>query len=267
MQISKPLTFYIPDTRKVVRSNYGLGNLKIGPDVFTYSRLPGRPRKQALGLVDSRPIQDIAADDPTWGVADHWPGTCPGSTPECERICYAARVTEEMGDVASMWLRNTMTDAVPPIPEEAKILRFHVSGDFNSVTYVSNWITRISARPDVQVWGYTRSWRVPELLQHLENLRALPNVQLFASMDKSTPEMPPDGWRRAWIDGDPRAGEVYKILAHTDKAAMFKHFEVQDTGDHVKTLICPEETFAAKDCQECGFCFAGPRNDVTFLEH
>lgn len=48
-QITKPLTVYIPDTRGVVLSRYGLGNLKIGPGVHTYSRLPGSPDDLALG--------------------------------------------------------------------------------------------------------------------------------------------------------------------------------------------------------------------------
>lgn len=266
-QITKPLTFYIPDTRGVVQSQYGQGNLKIGLEAFTYSRLPGRPRKMALGTQDSKPISSMEPDDENWGVYSHWPGTCPGSTPECERICYASRPVAELGPVSSMWLRNTMTDEVPPIPEEAKYLRLHVSGDFNSIGYISNWITRISARPEVHVWGYTRSWRVPTLLPHLENLRALPNVQLFASMDKSTPELPPYGWRRAWIDGDPRGGEVHRVLAHTDKAGLFRYFELQSTMDGVKSLICPEETKAVANCIDCGFCVTGQRNDVIFLEH
>ena len=254
MQIAKPLVVYLPDTRGVVLSRYGLGNLKIGPTVYTYSRLPGHPTHPTLG---SR-----------MGNGDFWLrfGTCPGATPECERICYAAWPVAEAGPVARIWTNNAIS-GVPTIPDDAKLLRLHVGGDFDSVVYIKNWIARLAERPDVACWGYTRSWRVPGLLPALEELRALPNVQLFASMDKSHTDEPPAGWRRAWTDGDPRGGNPYAIHAHSEKAEMFRHFETQHTGSGVKTLICPEETKAVKNCEECGFCFAGPRNDVTFLVH
>lgn len=266
MQIDKPLVYYIPDTRGVVQSRYGLGNLKIGPNVHSYSRLPGRPSKTALGMMASEPVTYQEPTDTQAYLYDKtrhlWPGTCPGSTPECESICYAARPVEERGPVASMWQKNTITDDVPPIPEEAKLLRLHVSGDFDSVTYISNWITRLSDRPDVRCWVYTRSWRAPELLPHLENLRALPNVQMFASMDQSTPELPPTGWRRAWIDGDKRAGQVIGIAAHN---AIADH-NIR-TVDGTMSLICPEETGRQPNCETCGYCQDGKSKDVTFLRH
>ncbi len=266
--ISKPLVVYIPDTRGVVQSNFGRGNLKIGPDVFTYSRLPGRPGRPALGSGGSSPIErDFKSDQFNNVRGLSQPGTCPGSTPECESICYASRPVKEAGPVEAMWRRNTATSKVPAIPEEAEIVRAHVSGDFDSVEYINNWIVRLEERPDVIFWAYTRSWRVPELLPALERLRALPNVQLFASMDVSTPNLPPDGWRRAWIDGDPRAGDVISVAAHTELAETIEGFELLKTEDGVKNLICPEETKAVENCQECGFCFRGQRNDVVFLKH
>ena len=269
---SAHLTFYLPDTRGVVVSRFGRGNLKIGPTVFTYSRLPGRPGRWALGHVDSAPVAQAKPSSPLLFAREDR-GTCPGSTPECERICYARRPVQENGAVAAMWRENSLRSDVPEIPEDCRLLRIHVSGDFDTVEYVENWITRIQEHatkisPDVvHVWAYTRSWRVPELLPALERLRALPQVQLFASMDKGTPDLPPAGWRRAWIDGDERAGTVHRVLAHTDVALAFKSFELQQTGDDVKALICPEETKAVKDCESCGFCVSGLRNDVIFLEH
>lgn len=255
---SAVLTVFLPDTRGVVLSRFGRGNLKLGPAVYTYSRLPGQPGRWALGHVDSTP-------------ADY--GTCPGSTPECERICYARRPVQENGIIATMWRENSLRSDIPPIPEDCRLLRIHVSGDFDTVDYIENWVNRIQEHasiisPDVlHVWAYTRSWRVPELLPALERLRALPQVQLFASMDKDTPILPPEGWRRAWIDGDDRAGSVHKILAHTEVAEAFHAFKLQKTGDDIKALICPEETKAVKDCESCGFCVSGMRNDVIFLEH
>ncbi len=237
MKLTEGTVVYLPDMRDVTVSRYGKGNVKIGPDVFTYSRIAGR--YELLG-------------------------TCPGSTPECEEICYAKRIR---GDVKAKYYENSYSE-VPPIPEEARLLRIHVSGDFDSPLYIGNWFERLRVRADVTAWAYTRSWRVPSLLSSLEHLRSLPNVQLFASMDVSAEDMPPPGWRIAWIDGDPRAGRVHGTAAHeVPSVRRFAEFELQYTASNTKALICPEETKSVKDCQECGFCFDGKRNDVIFLRH
>lgn len=238
MKLSGIIPIYLQDTRGVELSRYMKGNTKLGEGVYTYSRLPGN---------------------------DEF-GTCPGSSEECEAICYAKRID---GVVKAMYAQNSYTDDVPEIPSDAKLLRLHVSGDFNSHDYVINWITRMVGRPDVTMWTYTRSWRVPTLLPALEALRGLPNVQMFASMDQSITEEPPKGWRRAWIDGDARQGETHTTLpAHTDGARLyFTDWQLQQTQDGTKALICPEETKAVSDCAACGFCWKGQQNDVVFLKH
>lgn len=252
--ITKPLTVYIPDTRGVVLSRYGKGNLKIGPGVYTYSRLPGLPGRAALG---SGYVDDFVAN------RDKMTGTCPGATPECLEICYAARPVAENGAVKEMWRINTMYDDVPEIPEDATTLRLHVSGDFDTIRYIEGWIARLSARPDVTCWVYTKSWRVPELLPALEVLRALPNVQMFASMDKSSPWTPPSSWRRAWIDGDIRGGTPQMVRAHMEDPVTHN----LTTFDGTKSYVCPEETKRAENCEACRYCFDGRQGDVTFLEH
>lgn len=243
------LTVYIPDTRGVTISRFGVGNLKIGLGVHTYSRLPGEPRFAALG-----------------GQAHTTPvGTCPGATTECQSICYAARPVTERGAVYQMWVRNSTADDIPTeLPPGCTLLRLHVSGDFTSVAYILNWRDLLDRNPQVTTWAYTRSWRVPELLPALEQLRGLPNVQLFASMDSSTVEMPPVGWRRAWIDGDERADTAY----YAQQEPHFRRTEHNHlTSDRTPTLVCPEETKRKANCEECRYCFDGKRNDVTFLKH
>jgi hypothetical protein len=234
-QLKTGITVYLPDTRAVEISRFGSGNLKLGFGVFTYSRLAGHPAF-------------------TEG------GTCPGATTECEAICYAKRIG---GPVKQNYLRNLASD-VPPIPEDCTILRIHVSGDFDSNQYIYNWTTRLLERPDVTCWAYTRSWRVPSLLADLEDLRALPNVQLFASMDGSHTDVPPTGWRRAWIDGDIRAGVQSGTHAHHSDPEIVRNSR---TFDGTMSLVCPEETKHKANCLECGYCFEGKKNDVTFLRH
>ena len=246
-QLKKGLSVYLPDTRGVEISRYGMGNLKIGMGVFTYSRLAGNPAGRPSG---------IGLDTPT----SRFGGTCPGSSQECEEICYAKRIG---GPVRDIYAINSEVDDVPPIPEECQVLRLHISGDFDTTAYIDNWINRLTERPDVMCWAYTKSWRVPALLPALERLRALPNVQLFASMDRTMPDVPPSGWRRAWIDGDERAGDVQGVVAHADIPVGRN----QRAFDGVLSLVCPEETKHKANCVDCGYCFKGKKNDVTFLRH
>lgn len=259
MTSAQPLTVYLPDTRGVELARYGIGNSKIGFGVYTFSRLAGRT------------------------------ATCPGSTDECEAVCYAKRITGVVQDVyAKNW-----GDDVPEIPKECQVLRIHVSGDFDSVGYIKNWITRIKERPEVIVWAYTRSWRLDMLLPALEELRALPNMQLFASIDPSTKEMPPAGWRRAWIwreqphviktktwpverrlswrgKGTNKLaffGKVTDVISQSSAKTFIGPMRNMVALDRTPAFVCPEETGHKANCMECGYCFEGQKHDVVFLEH
>jgi hypothetical protein len=253
----KKLIVYIPDTRGVTVSRYGAGNMKIGPNVFTYSRLPGSPTNVALGY-------DSELDEEG---RKNLRGTCPGASDECQSICYACRPVAEGGAVMRMWEINSIYPDVPPIPDECKLLRAHISGDFDAVRYIESWIQRLTERPDVTFWAYTRSWRVPELLPALERLRALPNVQLFASMDKSITVLPPKGWRRAWIEGDDRVQPVARNPRLQWIDTVESQWQADITGVPELSFTCPEETGHKPNCEACRYCFDGKRNDVTFLKH
>jgi hypothetical protein len=270
----KQLTVYLPDTRGVTISRFGIGNLKIGLGVFTYSRLPGDPKRYALGLVSDAGekkggLPHDCGDD--GGSALN--GTCPGATKECQSICYAARPVTEAGPVAEMWARNSSTEDVPmELPPDAKLVRLHISGDFSSRGYIDGWFALFASRPDVRMWAYTRSWRVPELLPALDRLRSLPNVQVFASVDKTTDDKEitsitnayiRDGrepWRLAWIDGDYRGNRTY------DSGGAWRETMFGGDGGG-RTLVCPEEAGTKANCLECKYCFDGRRFDVTFLKH
>lgn len=268
----KFLTVYQPDTRGTVQSRYGRGNLKIGMEgVYTYSRLPGAPGKHALGI---EPWGDLVKDPRALAPVTAMQGTCPGATEECQAICYAARPVEQAVGYESMfpfvmWQHNSTREDVPPIPDDCKILRIHVSGDFTSIDYIAAWYNRLKERPDVRAFAYTRSWRVPELLAALEALRTLPNLQLFASMDKSTTELPPEGWRRAWIADDLRlSGDPHEDGSFNDRNQLvWASADDRWTDPIGRSFVCPEETGHKANCAECRYCIDGKRNDVTFLKH
>lgn len=189
---------------------YVHGGSKVGKHVWTYSRTP---------------IE-----------------TCPGATAWCKSVCYDVK-SLRYPEARNKRAANAENPAVPAVPAKAKTLRIHIGGDFDSVAYICAWHKRISDRPDVAFWAYTRSWRVSRLLPALEKLRALPNLQLFASVDSTTPETPPAGWR----------------IAHAVPS-----FEAPDKP---QGYACPEQTGRKPDCERCAYCFAGKRGDVVFAEH
>ena len=173
---------------------------------------------------------------------------------------------------------NTQHHAsLPELPEEARLLRIHVTGDFDTVTYIEAWIRLLHQHPWVSAWGYTRSWRIPELLPILEELRKLPNIQLFASMDSSIEELPPIGWRRAWLEGDERPllgcgpgaeqGLQFWLAEQGLQFWLGEGFRTFKAFDGKPVYVCPEETGHKPNCQECGYCWQGKRGDVLFLMH
>lgn len=214
------LTHIIEDRRAEV-SGWGRGNSKLGFGIYTYSKLPGRV------------------------------GSCPGSTESCETYCYAKRL------VANKWVWQMLTDntargdELPPLPDDAKIVRFHVSGDFDTAGYVESWINLAESRPAVRFFGYTRSWRCENMIAALERFRALPNVYLWASVDAEMRTLPPKGWRVAWIEDDARLKKVGK------------HY---DAGG-VHAVACPEEAGKLPNCETCRFCFKRHGMDLVFLKH
>lgn len=220
------MTTHLVEDRRATLSPWGRGNSKLGPGVYTYSKMPGR----------------IAS--------------CPGSTDHCEAVCYAKRITNPW--VLALWRANQERGSeLPPLPDDARLVRGHVSGDFDSVEYIEAWAALAEARPEVSFWFYTRSFRVPELLPALERLRALSNVQMWASMDADA-DPPPKGWRRAWLDSDPRATAV--------RIAKYAY----ETEDGVVAPVCPEESGTKPNCEACGYCFRAPADkfyDLVFLEH
>ena len=169
------LTVHLFDDRRCTISPWCKGNSKLGPNVYTYSKLP----------LD----------------------TCPGSSFKCREVCYARKIEQGSPTVWDLWKKNTNNRLPMSLPESAEVVRIHVSGDFNTIPYIIQWWDLVNENPDVLFFGYTRSWIIPDLLPHLQRLNQLPNVTIFASMDESMPDLPSDDFRVAWIGGDPRLKE------------------------------------------------------------
>ena len=170
--------------------------------------------------------------------------TCPGRSPVCEKLCYVDKFYRQYPSVPKAYAANWeaaesdtfVADMVAKI-QGLPSFRIHVSGDFYSAEYITLWVFIAELCPDTKFWAYTRSWNVPDLVPHLEILRDMPNVQLFASWDESMPE-PPTTWRKAYMG----AGS-------------------QPAYD------CPEQDGRKADCKACQYCFLGRKGNVRFKIH
>ena len=97
--------------------------------------------------------------------------TCPGAG-DCIKYCYSFRAWRYPAafcrQAQNAWImRNNpeiIAQAFQDIPQAIKTLRLYVDGDFSSVRDVSFWMELIRARPNLDVYGYSKSFR--ELLAY-----------------------------------------------------------------------------------------------------
>lgn len=173
--------------------------------------------------------------------------TCPGASLWCLKHCYANRYEQRRPNCQAAYLENlnlannieefkkVMTGVLPRI---IPYFRIHVSGDFFSEEYIKAWTEICKAFPQTIFWSYTRSWTIPELRSALDELKSLPNVQLFASVDIVMP-LPTEDWRIAFTDIDPRANGI----------------------------ICNTQNGEENSCVNCGYCFRQSKGNVIFKVH
>jgi len=246
---------------------FGRGVAKLGEGVLSFSRKLGLPE-----------------DGGTCPGATTAPGGClapaevtrlfDGKVFWVKRVCYPVRghtaIWQKKGlyngnigpDVESpVKLRNALDKAmikVKKYPGSAVLLRHGVEGDFDSVKYIRSWVQVLRWRRRTVFWAYSRSWVIPALRGALEELRALPNVQVFASMDMAlwnAGRLPP-GWFRL------PSGEVKPVPGAWRVAMMGPvPWEV-----HNRATQCPETRLVGDPrkvptCESCTYCFAKETRD------
>lgn len=174
--------------------------------------------------------------------------TCPGATAICREICYAKSGRMILPQQKERYLANLKAtlqeDFVDRMVQEIKTngvstIRIHAAGDVNTPGYARKWIAVKKRCPKVEMFLYTRSWRIPKLLPALEEMRAA-GIVVYASLDDYTAEPPPEGWPVAYM------GEQ----------------GFQNVG-----IVCPQQTSQGKvTCASCRWCIEG-KGDVTFIPH
>jgi len=126
--------------------------------------------------------------------------TCPGRTHLCggeDGVCYAKRLYTRP-TVQTAWdrsyliskrrdFRQIFTEALALLP--TGILRLHVSGDFYNERYSLDMLQALHPNAHIYPFGFTRSWRVPEIRAALESMGGWPKW-LLASTDSETGPAP-----------------------------------------------------------------------------
>ena len=194
------------------------------------------PRPETLGFMGNVKIGPIYQFS---GLSIH---TCPGSTEECRSVCYDAWSPRTFLGGEKLLVKPTWyTYLAANRPEDLykqlyteidvyapSMVRLHVGGDFFTVGQIEAWIKVAKKLPDHRFFGYTRSYRIPELLPALEELRKLPNVKIFASRDTQTGDIP-EGW--LW--------------------AALETLDIEDTSN---AIPCPEQKGLVENCAKCKLC-------------
>lgn len=173
--------------------------------------------------------------------------TCPGAD-VCLEFCYNADTRIKIFPIKSwcvnwFWALNKKNSCVEKISSilqccDTPVVRVHSSGDFFSMSYVDMWIEIANKNPHAKFWAYTKSWKVPYLMEGLRILSQLPNFNLFASILIN--EISPIGMRHCIV------GEEEKMAGYFN---------------------CPEQYKEGPQCIDCRECFTKKQTNIFFTKH
>ena len=186
--------------------------------------------------------------------------TCPGKTPLCSKLCYAKHGHFLLDSVKESMIENKrMADSenfVGWMTEEirrhfARVVRLHVAGDFYAAEYTAKWLQIVRACPEVTFYGYSRSWREPEIAPVLRRLAREPNVRLWYSCDRQTGEPRGHGVPRAWMmENDSDLPPFPVDLVFRDKRGTVLY-----RVDHTPVCSYDNGSKVPTTCSECQLCF------------
>jgi len=214
----------------------------------------------------------------SWSVPCGKLWSCVGESRLCRGCCYAKRGHFNQRVVKRSHLRNfdfSKTAAFVAwmiaslLATFARVMRIHVGGDFYDAEYINKWYSIASALPDVQFFAYTRSWRQEDLLPELIRLAALPNFQMWWSIDRETGPAPLiRGVRRAYMAID----DIDAELTPNDCDLVFRDRPDTIMREANGVTVCLAETGITDGpkvtCSACGLCWdqTGPV-ETSWEEH
>lgn len=205
-----------------------------------------------------------------WAIIAGREWSCPGESTLCRSRCYAKRGFFNMPNVRRSHVRNFEFSESPIFADWmasaiaakfVRAMRIHVSGDFYDVGYVRKWIEIVHRSPNQIFFAYTRSWRIEDMLPELIKLGALPNMQLWWSIDRETGPAPlVRGIRRAYMaiddsDADCTPDDCDLVFRDHPLTIMKKANGIQ---------VCPVEngvtTQVKITCSTCRICWSGKQS-------
>ena len=93
--------------------------------------------------------------------------TCPGSTPECRKWCYARKAERMYPQVLPFRNKNLINslndsfedDIIEELSHKKKVntVRIHESGDFYSQHYLDKWFSIARKKPNLTFFAYTKN--------------------------------------------------------------------------------------------------------------
>ena len=194
---------------------------------------------------------------------------CVAMTPTCRRVCYAARTEQYRVRAARQYERNFQLtkrkDFVRRvraflIAHHVRVVRIHTGGEFVSARYAQKWLKIIRRSPRVRFFTYTRSWSIPAIHEVLAAMAALPNCQVWFSLDRDTgrPVAIPLNVRLAWLMVTPQDRPTIPVDLIFRVQALRRQPLVQLEG----TTVCPAESGIQSEtpvtCDHCRLCWRAP---------
>jgi len=190
---------------------------------------------------------------------------CVGASQLCSGLCYAKKGFFNMPSVEKAYAKNyafSQTDGFAEwmihsiAAKMASLARVHPSGEFYDVPYVDKWITIAKGTRRTEYFGYSRAWRDAAILPHLIAFAALPNVDLWWSIDRETGPAPAiKGIKRAYM----AINDTDAKTAPNDCDLVFraKRNTVMKRANGIQ--VCPPEngvpTKNKITCSSCGICY------------
>jgi hypothetical protein len=159
--------------------------------------------------------------------------------------CYSKKSLQQYPNVIKNYMYNTkQLNKGKPLPDpynNCKVIRMYVSGDFQNIHTIKEWIRLSKKHKDKTFYGYTKQWQNKELLPYLNKLRKLDNVVLRASIDTNT-RLPSKSWTVSGV-----------IQDNTQQRLKMR-----------RTYTCLSTTKKIK-CSDCRICFSKKLKQLTIL--
>ncbi len=223
------------------------------------------------GTVGAHGLMKLTRGLPYW--------SCPGASTACARDCYANFMPllsfDKQADIGfgytylaleapevlyALLARDLKVLQKVPVPV---VVRVHDAGDFVSVDHVDVYRRLATEFPGTTFWGFSHSWPLPGLGDHLEVLNRLPNVCIRESTDPS----------RVLATG--RAPVAHydvheRVVGYVEATGAFmcpSELKRDDKGGVTRARIENGVNRRVTSCIDCSRCWTVVDRPVVFTKH